>query len=89
LRSGSILQQHEVAVTRLKRTLAGRPIPLFLCAVACLLLNWPILSIFGDPGGFPAIVYLFCIWLGIICGLAWYCHNETAIAEDHGVEESQ
>lgn len=74
---------------RSKPTISGKSLPLLLCAVGCLLLNWPILSIFGDPGGFPAIAYVFCIWLCIICGLAWYCHNESAVAEDRCAEEDR
>lgn len=61
-----------------KRTNEGKSVALFLGVAACLLLNWPILSIFGESSGLPAIAYLFFIWLCIIVCLAWYCHKEAA-----------
>lgn len=61
-----------------KRTNGGKSVTLFLFVTAFLLLNWPILSIFGESSGLPAIAYLFFIWLCIIVCLAWYCHKEAA-----------
>ncbi|EKD38052.1 MAG: hypothetical protein ACD_75C00882G0001 [uncultured bacterium] len=61
-----------------QRANEGKPVTLFLGLTACLLLNWPILSIFGETSGLPAIAYLFFIWLCIIVCLAWYCHKEAA-----------
>ena len=72
-----------------QRADGGKPVTLFLFITACLLLNWPILSIFGDTSGLPAIAYLFFIWLCIIACLARYCHREAANSpEDYRSEET-
>lgn len=75
---------------RSKQSRQGIPLPFLLGVTACLLLNWPVLSIFGNAGGFLTIAYLFFIWLCIIFTLSWYCCKEaTNTPEDLGSEEDQ
>jgi hypothetical protein len=61
---------------------------LLLCIAGLLLLNWPLLSIFGETGGFPTIAYLFFIWLCLICCLSWYCSIEAANTPKDPPEEN-
>lgn len=63
---------------RSKETREGTAIALLLCVAACLLLNWPILSIVGDGDKTAAVGYLFFVWLCIIFCLALYCRKEAA-----------
>jgi hypothetical protein len=61
-----------------QRKKENKSVSLLLCIAGLLLLNWPLLSIFGDGGGFPTIAYLFFIWLCLIGCLSWYCAKEAA-----------
>lgn len=63
---------------RSKGTREGTAIAPLLCVAACLLLNWPILSIVGDSDKTAAVAYLFFVWLCIIFCLALYCRKEAA-----------
>ena len=75
---------------RSKGTRDGTAIAPLLCVAACLLLNWPILSIFGDSDKTAAVAYLFFVWLCIIFCLAIYCRKEsTKKPQEPGCEDKE
>ena len=75
---------------RSKGTRDGTAIAPLLCVAACLLLNWPILSIFGDSDKTAAVAYLFFVWLCIIFCLTLYCRKEaTKSPQEPGSEDKE
>lgn len=75
---------------RSKGTREGTAIAPLLCIAACLLLNWPILSIVGDGDKTAAVAYLFFVWLCIIFSLAIYCRKEAAqLLQKLGTEDQE
>ena len=65
-------------------------IALLLGVAACLLLNWPILSIVGNGDRTAAVAYLFFVWLCIIFCLAIYCRKEsTKTPQELGTEDKE